>query len=344
ALVAAKRANKNGNEEKYRYFVPYKNRAEIFSNLGLKDSALYYARLGYELELEELKQSNNQKIIEIDARYNYEKKAQQLREQEQLLVYEKERQSWLIRLCIFALFCFATITYYYLSLRKANKKTHEQAKEITKANQDLSVALQHQIDLQGEVHHRVKNNLQVIISLMELQSEEIKDPIALNQLKSMSNRIFSMAAIHDLLYQKKADEEISFRGYIENLCNHFRNFSHDAHPVTFSLDIDEQHFNLQTLMPLGIILNELLTNSLKYGRVEGKELSIHIEVQKQEDAYCLRYKDNGPGLPQGQLVEREGGLGTYLLKSMCRQLNGHFLSKSENGAEFEVIFNEINKS
>lgn len=346
ALFAAKLANLNGNEEKYRYFIPYKNRADIFDKLGLKDSAFHYLRLGYELELKELKQSNSQKIIEIDARYNYEKKAQELRENEQLLKYEKERQNWLIRLCVFAIFCFATITYYYLSLRKANKKTHEQAQEIEQANQDLSIALQHQIDLQGEVHHRVKNNLQVIIALMELQSEEIQDPMALNQLKAMSNRIYSMAAIHDLLYQKQGEEQISFKNYIENLCLHFGNFSNHSTPVKFFVDIEEQNFNLQTLMPLGIILNELITNSLKYAQIEGKNLAIDIKVEKQNngETYRLRYKDNGPGLPQGHLVEREGGLGTYLLKSMCRQLNGSYLSKSENGAEFEVIFKEINKS
>ncbi|MEO1218570.1 MAG: sensor histidine kinase [Bacteroidota bacterium] len=342
SLYIAGLAEENGSQEKQMYFLTLIDRASIFESQGQFDSALYYFKRGYGMEMDHIRQSNHQKIIEIDARYNYEKKTQELKEQEQLLNYEKERREILIRLIIFGLFCLGVITYYYLSLRQANKKMKVQAADIHRVNNDLSNALQHQIDLQGEVHHRVKNNLQLIIGLLELQKGEIKNPQALRNMEAMSNRIFSMAAIHDLLYQQLGSELIRFDEYARKLCKHFQEMSGYTKLTHFKISKGEHIFNIETLMPLGIILNELLTNSIKYASGFTEQLEVHINIEEQVDGFKLFYADNGPGFPKGTLTAREGGLGSYLLQSMTKQLQGTMASRNENGAVFELFFQEKN--
>lgn len=342
ALVAYKQAQTKGNDEPYYLYASYKERAEILSSLGRLDSALYYQKLGYEQELADAYLSNKEKVIEIDAKYKDEKKAKQLEEQAQLIAYEREKRNWLILGITVVLGLAGLLTYYALKLNWANITTREQAIAIAKANEDLSLSLQQQIMLQGEVHHRVKNNLQVLISLLELQSQDIEDPKALKNLEAMSHRIYSMAAIHEILYKKQGAEAIKLLDYTQNLCKHFSAFLGQQGKPIFELEMDNHSFNLETLMPLGIILNELLTNSLKYATSMGKQLSIQISLLRDKEGYFITYRDNGPGFPDGSLQEREGGLGTYLLKSMSRQLNGYIDSRNDNGAVYQVYFKTKN--
>lgn len=326
ALIVAKQAYEMGSEQQAYFYYSYKKRAEIYETLGELDSALYYWKKGYEIEVEVEKRSNADKIIEIDALHQNEQKGRKIAKQEQQIRHERERILWLWGGLAIIVFFALALAYYYFRLRKVNKA--------------LSHSLQKQLVLQSEVHHRVKNNLQVIISLLELQMEEIKEPDIRKTFESMSNRIYSMAAIHEILYQQEDTVRLRLADYIENLCVHFSNFSLPENKPIFQLEIGEFYFNLETSMPLGIILTELLTNSLKYGRIAGKTLQIDIKLSREKDGFCFYYKDNGPGFPNGKLEEREGGLGSYLLRSMVRQLNGNFENTNEDGARYKIYFKE----
>jgi two-component sensor histidine kinase len=107
--------------------------------------------------------------------------------------------------------------------------------------------------------------------------------------------------------------------------------------------MDAPPLTLETLMPLGIIMNELMTNSLKYGTMPNHQLEIDIYLQPCADGFCLEYRDNGPGFPIGTMGERNGGLGSYLLKSMVRQLNGHLTTHNDDGAVHKIFFKEKNQ-
>lgn len=323
----------------YYYF---KDRAKIYQTLEQYDSAWYYLNKGYQTELQDLHQANNDKIVEVEKRYQDEQKTQKIEDQARIIGVEQSRKKWLMGLSSVVILFATMLTYFYIRLRAVNKKTKQQALAITQVNQELSASLKHQITLRGEVHHRVKNNLQVIISLLELQSEDIEDEKALKSLKTMSNRIYSMAAIHEMLYQKQGTRLINLLEYTKNLCNHFSNITTKHNQPIFDINIDDRFLNLETLMPLGMILNELLTNSIKYANSIENRLQIGISLQAKADGYSIIYRDNGPGFPKGKLVEREGGLGTYLLKSMSRQLNGNLVSRNDNGAVYEIFFKEKN--
>lgn len=324
---AAQRAIAQGQEAHSALGSAYRVRGEILRARGQFDSAWHYLQQGYEAELALHELDRREKIAEIDARYNDERKSRQLAGQARQLRLARERRYGLAAILL-PIGLAVVLAYLYLRLRRTN---------IT-----LSASLEQQLVLQSEIHHRVKNNLQVIISLLELQQAEIKDPAASRSLSLMASRLYSMAAIHDLLYRQEGRAEVSLPTYIRHLCQHIRSLARPDNPPNFQLLIPALALNFSTLMPLGIILNELLTNSLKYANRPDRQLIIDIRIETNSNAYCLCYRDNGPGLPGGRLQEREGGLGTYLLRSMSRQLNGRLASRNEGGAVFEVEFFDRN--
>ena len=195
--------------------------------------------------------------------------------------------------------------------------------------------------LQGELHHRVKNNLQIIISLLEMQSDDIKDESARERLYIMGERIHSMAAIHEILYTREGVSNASFPEYVHRLCRHFMELSSPANSPCLDFHLEEVWFDLETLMPVGIILNELLTNTRKYTAAMENEVNIGIALSSKNGVFTLRYHDNGPGFPNEKLEHREGGLGSYLLDSMTRQLGGSARTYNENGAVVELTFRAV---
>lgn len=342
-VISQRLAINQGHDAFYWFPSLYRFRSSIFSTMGRLDSALFYEKLSNEYEIERITKLNAQNVLEIEAKYNDERKTLQLEEKEQQLAYERSNRNSLIVVITLILFGVALLCYLYFRLRTANKKTEQQAQTIQQTNAELAKSLEQQIMLQGEIHHRVKNNLQVIISLLDLQQDEIEDPKALESLHSMSNRIYSMAAIHDLLYRKKGTDQISLKEYAQTLCQHFRQMVDYNQQVSCNLNIPDVVFNLETLMPIGIVLNELMTNSIKYAIQPGQLLAIDLSLEPHADGYCLSYSDNGPGFPKKQLEERQGGLGSYLLKSMARQLRGRLTSYNEGGAVVQFYFDEKNK-
>ena len=326
-------------EEQYHYLL---NKAETLNQIGRYDSAYHYLKLGHYFALREERKKNDEKVFEVEERYKDKKKAEMIQAQQSIIQLEKQRRNSLVGIIFLILVIGSILIYYTMQLRKVNRKTQEQAQIIKKANEDLATSLQQQIILQGEVHHRVKNNLQVLISLLELQSEEIEDERALKSLDAMSKRIYSIAAIHEILHQKQGAKMVNLLEYTQNLCKHFSTFLIEQEKPFFQIDIGNRLFNLETLMPLGIILNELLTNSFKYAKDKSKQLQIAISLKEEEDGFLIHYRDNGPGFPRGRLHEREGGLGTYLLKSMSRQLNGYLESQNDQGATYRIFFKEKN--
>lgn len=340
SLYAAVKASSLGNNEEWMFSRGYKTKAEIYKEWGEHDSAWHYLKQGYDIELKGVSERNNEKIIEIEAQYKDKKNTEIISKQkEELERGQRDRQNFILLSFIF-LSLILSLAYLYYKLEVANRTTTEQSSLLKKTNEELSQSLEEQIILQGEVHHRVKNNLQVIISLLELQMDESDNPVVQDNFTAMSNRIYSMAAIHEILYQKEGAVHVNILDYVENLCMHFSNFSNPMDKPEFRLEMKEIEFNLVTCMPLGIIITELLTNSLKYARLSDKRLVISIELYKLSAGYRLIFKDNGQGYPEGTIKEREGGLGTYLINSMVRQLNGACRFTNESGAKFSLDFNE----
>jgi len=343
ALFAAEQASKFGNETTWLFYVNYKTKSQIFQDFNQYDSALYYLKKGSEMELDEVRKTNHENVVRIDEKYKDEKKANRIKEQQKQIQISQERFYWSAAFSSTLLLFAGALGFYYYKLRAANQKTIAQSKAIENSNKELTDSLNEQLVLQGEIHHRVKNNLQVIISLLDLHKDEIKDETAKNSLDTLANRIYSIAAIHEILYQIKGTEKINLLDYTEHLCRHLKKINGVEIPTVFQLDIITHPFNLETLMPIGIILNELITNSMKHGKIKGKGLEINIELQRNNAGFDLKYRDNGPGYSKGQLADKQGSLGNYLLTSMSRQLNGTLVTGNDQGAMCSIYFEEKNK-
>ena len=207
--------------------------------------------------------------------------------------------------------------------------------EVKKSLREKDVLLQ-------EVHHRVKNNLQIMSSLVKLQSHHIKDEKTLEILRESESRIRSMAIVHTKLYNTKDYEKIDFGDYVRSLTESFyTTYGMRLNRISLDIDIRNIILNIDTAIPCGLIINELVSNSIKYAFSENTEGHINISMISNNDgSYTLIVKDNGRGLPTGFDVNTSKTLGIELVTLLTNQLNGKLEIHSNGGAEFKIVFEE----
>ncbi len=190
-----------------------------------------------------------------------------------------------------------------------------------------------------EIHHRVKNNLQIIISLINMQSSEINDTSVLNSFREIQNRVVSMSLIHQSFYQSNSLSEIDFSHYIKRLAeNLFRIFGIKKDRIELFIDTAGINISIDTAIPLGLLINEVFSNSLKHGFEVGSSGRMFIELRKSEGDYILRIGDNGCGLPAGIQPGKTNSLGMTLIKMLCDQIDGEITLNNENGTVYYVKF------
>ena len=193
-----------------------------------------------------------------------------------------------------------------------------------------------------EVHHRVKNNMQVISSILNLQSSYIDDETALSILRESQDRIKSMSFVHESLYQSKTLSEVNFSEYIKNIAsNLFHSYGRPEGGISLQFELEEVFLNLDTSIPCGLIINEVVSNSLKYA-FEGKEKGIiKIEFSKLSDGKLkLIIGDDGIGLPSNFDIENAETLGLQLVTTLVTQVSGVLEIKTNKGTQFSIVFKE----
>lgn len=206
-------------------------------------------------------------------------------------------------------------------------------------DEQIRLSLKEKEVLLKEVHHRVKNNLQVISSILNLQSSYVKDKRVLEILLESQNRIKSMAFVHESLYQTKDFSNISFREYVENISrNLVHSYAATDSPPLLNLDLDDIQLNLDTAIPCGLIINELLTNSLKYAFPAGKQGKIEIAIRKKDANVTINISDNGKGLPKEIDFRNTESLGLQLVVSLVEQINGKIRLDTKKGTKFTIEF------
>ncbi|MCX6290884.1 MAG: PAS domain-containing protein [Bacteroidetes bacterium] len=191
-----------------------------------------------------------------------------------------------------------------------------------------------------EIHHRVKNNLQIIISLLNLQSGYIKDEQTLKAVKDGQNRVRSMALVHEKFYQADELTEINFREYVEKLNQFlFQSYGDKTDRVKLVIEADDVAFDMDTAMPCGLLINEIVSNSLKYAFPGDRTGEIKIELKKlPEQKIRMSISDDGAGLPENFDVEHAESLGMQLITALANQLDGELQVSREKGTKFSVFF------
>jgi two-component sensor histidine kinase len=190
-----------------------------------------------------------------------------------------------------------------------------------------------------EIHHRVKNNLQVISGLLELQSKNLYDETARAALMEGRNRVTSIALIHQNLYQFENLSAIELSRFVKDLCRQVEAVFRKQNPVVVEIEVPTLYLDIDSAVPLGLVMNELLSNSFKYAFDDVREGKIHLRIDVvTEGRYRLIYSDNGPGLPPDFDLQKTTTLGTQLIADLSRQIGGSVRYTNRNGAVYTINF------
>jgi two-component sensor histidine kinase len=206
-------------------------------------------------------------------------------------------------------------------------------------NKELLNSLREKEVLLKEVHHRVKNNLQVVSSILNLQTSHIKDEKVLSVLDESQNRIKSMSLIHENLYQTNDFAFVNFTEYIKNLV---KNLIHSYRvydiKINYEFDFKDIKLDLDHAIPCGLIVNEIVSNTLKYAFVGRSEGTVFLSIKKEKNKFYLEIGDDGIGLPKEIDIENTETLGLQLVCSLVEQINGTMKLKEGKGTRYLIIF------
>lgn len=316
----------------------YDDRAAMLRQLGEFDSSFHYAALGRKAAIEEIDRATTARIAEIEARYGNAQKLRLIEEKERELERIQRRKRFDEVLIGTAVAALIVLLIFYLRLRRANKQLAEQSLLIKENNQRLNEALGEQQLLRGELHHRIKNNLQVIIGLLDMQTDQFHEDQNREDLKRLTDRVHSMSAIHDILYRESNVNRIPVDRFVKKLCRHFLHMAGHEHRCRFAFDLPDWPFSLDTLIPLGTMLNELLTNSCKHAAQMEEVMVVSISLHRVGERLVLTFRDNGPGYPAIPTAEPPASLGLHLLRGLSRQLHGWLETYSDGGAVSKIYF------
>jgi PAS domain S-box-containing protein len=212
------------------------------------------------------------------------------------------------------------------------------------AETKLKNSLREKEVLLQEIHHRVKNNLQVIYSLLDLQSQHIDNQATLNIFQESQNRVRSMALVHEKLYQSKDFATLNFSEYIHNLIGYlFEVYRVDTNLITLEIDVEQVTLNIDMAIPCGLIINELVSNALKYAFVHGNKGTIKVALYSQvNNQLMLVVRDNGRGFSANWDLKEVKTLGLQLVNVLTNQIDGILELDCSRGTEFRISFAKIN--
>jgi PAS domain S-box-containing protein len=228
-----------------------------------------------------------------------------------------------------------------VELAQANEALQIEIAERVRAEEQIKVSLREKEVLLKEIHHRVKNNLQVISSLLYLQSKSIKDQQSFEILQDSQNRVRSMALVHERLYQSKDLASIDFAEYVRNLVTYlFRAYGVNPNVIKLKIHLGNVLLGVDTAIPCGLIINELVSNSLKHAFPDGREGEICIEFRSDDSQCTLMVGDNGVGFRQDLDFRDTGSLGLQLVDTLVDQLEGTIELNRSGGTAFKITFAE----
>jgi two-component sensor histidine kinase len=213
--------------------------------------------------------------------------------------------------------------------------------KLKKSEGDLKTALKEKETLLQEMHHRVKNNLNVVASLLSLQADQVRTARDARQaLEESRNRIFSMAMIHEDLYKTDSFSRVNMENYLRNLLSQLVLYYGKESSIQVEVEAKDINLDIVHAVPCGIIINELVTNSLKYGFPAERKGRIGIRFFRDpgRPTYTLKVGDNGVGLPSGFEFEGNDSLGLELVKILSSQLGGKLSFRSEGDKVFTLEF------
>jgi len=216
----------------------------------------------------------------------------------------------------------------------------KEAEERLKSSEEqIRSSLNEKEVLLKEIHHRVKNNLQVISSLLSLQATQIRDKEAAQVFRDSQSRVRAMALVHERLYQSEDLARIDFAGYVRDMTSHLlRSYQSEARAIRLELEAAGVALDVDAAIPCALIINEIVSNAFKYAFPDDRQGEIRISLDQNEGEITMVISDNGVGLPEGMSFEQSGSLGLQLVHSLTDQLGGRVQCSTSGGTTFEIRF------
>lgn len=323
----------------------YLSLSEIYEIQGNYKLANTFIKLNAAIKDSLMNDKNTKLISELQAKYEYEKNKKEIailtktKDIQQLEIYNS---NILILSFSFGLALLLALVIVFL---KANKDKQTTNKILVEKNISITKQKEEKELLLKEIHHRVKNNLQIINSLLRLQSHHVEDQKVISLFEECQNRVMSMALIHEKLYKSSDLTNINAKNYIETLAESLMKSYKTDKEIELEVECSTSIISIDTLMPLGLILNEFISNSLKYAFVNKGQGKIRIQLEKLGTAsYKMIVCDDGIGLPSNFSWENSTTLGIELIVTLVEQINGTIEKIDLPGTCFKIVFQDIPKT
>ncbi len=309
-----------------RYIETFNTWAAVYAYVGDYNKAYSFKQKAYDAN-EALKESEvTAQTTTADIMFETEKKEKQI-EFLDTINQQQRVTEWVIGIAL--LLAILTAGFAFASYKNKNKLSNA----LLQSNQEKDVFLK-------EIHHRVKNNLQIISSLLYMQFKDIDNPAMMAQLKQAQERIKSMALVHNKLYESNDVVHIYLKEYIADLAAGILSANTPMGKNIALQVVEAQQINLSldTSISVGLMLNELITNSCKYAFQNQHNGTITVQIQPQDNGYILTVRDDGTGLPPQ--FDQKNSLGLKLVKNMARQLKGNVVFSNDNGTLVTINFKD----
>lgn len=313
------------------YFKPlklYQNYVNYYEAKKDYTNAFRYMKLVDELQDSLERRNDKRKLWQIESRVKADNYLSQIQSAEA----ENRLQERLRNLALITLVLFGAIAFVvYRRIKKDNQT-------ITKQKTLLEQSLGEKENMLREIHHRIKNNLQVISGLFDKQSRQTWDETTRKLMKEGQDRVFSIALVHENLYQSDNLTTIQIKSYLETLIKNIeKSQKSEFQDIALKLDVDDSVLDIDTAIPLGLILNELITNCYKYAFKDRTKGEIQIRFHQTANEMVLDVQDNGVGLPQNFDIGKTKSLGINLVRGLVRQLGGKLdFTSSAEGTTFTI--------
>lgn len=305
---------------------------EVYKELGQIPKAFSFLEAYAQLNEEYLKDTYSKEVAELQEEFESVKNEQEIvelkqREETQAAILAKKNVQVTLGAVLFLVMsALLALVYYLFTLKKKS------ARELEAKNQRIETLIR-------ELHHRVKNNLQIVTSLLNLQYNRIEDEETKQAIREGQSRLEAMSLIHKNLYLEEDLSGLDIKEYMDFLTKSLAvSYGYPVEVVNNKIELDNPFLGLDVAVPLGLIVNELASNAFKYAFEQKGYAKLILEMKEKDSKIVFRLKDNGKGLPENFKPERSPSFGLKLVTSLIKQLNSKLESSSEQGTEFVFEF------
>lgn len=351
ARMALRRIENDPERQDQHRAHTYKLLTQIAETRGQFKQALAYERLSNQYLSRAQSVEKSRQLAEVEARYQSAQKQMRINELRQTNRRQLDQISWQANGLVILVGLLALTLWQYRTIRQVNARLNSTNMTISDKNRQISEQTDKLSLLMQELHHRVKNNLAIVSSLLRMQSRRLHDPRAVQAVQDGQRRVEAISLIHQQLYQTDNLAEVSIKAYVTELTEGLLlGYGFDPEHFDCQLEVADIHLDVEVAVPLGLILNEVLTNAFKYAYNDVVRPSLQIRIQPSADSrLCLEVQDNGPGLDgpkltgtnslgaDHRLLPKDRSFGQRLIRELTSQLGGEMLLATHQGTYFQLV-------